>query len=349
MAGILRCFSILDIGSEDAAAILTQAGLPRRALEDPSFPIHFESELTAFLWAFRKLGPRRPTISQIFHRRDKLGIESLGVVGMAMRHAATASEAYRILLRFPGQSWGHSRLIITASGDLLDFNYVMTIPTLPTATDDELERLVELCTVLDVVSAIRNNEDLVGPQMRPLSISLPFDEPWDWSGIGSTLEYPVRFRAAGAHMFYPRALVQTPLPKANPLSLEMFSRAAEQLSGDFDDEVSTSEKVTRSLWAQCPPMGRGEVAAQIGLSERSLTRRLTLEGTSFSSLHSRVQLERAQNFLRNRMLTVAEIAYRLGYSDPAAFTRAFTGWTGCSPSRWRARVRNESTRTKPTT
>ena len=71
------------------------------------------------------------------------------------------------------------------------------------------------------------------------------------------------------------------------------------------------------------------------MSERNLTRRLAREGTSYSGLLARVQSERARNFLRNRELSVSEIGYRLGYSEPAAFTRAFTGWTGQSPLKWR--------------
>ena len=48
-----------------------------------------------------------------------------------------------------------------------------------------------------------------------------------------------------------------------------------------------------------------------------------------------MQSERAKNFLRNRDLSVSEIGYRLGYAEPAAFTRAFTHWTGQSPLKWR--------------
>ncbi|MCB1730812.1 MAG: helix-turn-helix transcriptional regulator, partial [Halieaceae bacterium] len=56
---------------------------------------------------------------------------------------------------------------------------------------------------------------------------------------------------------------------------------------------------------------------------------------SYSELLARVQSERACNLLRNRGLSVAQIGYRLGYTEPAAFTRAFTRWTGQSPLKWR--------------
>jgi hypothetical protein len=73
----------------------------------------------------------------------------------------------------------------------------------------------------------------------------------------------------------------------------------------------------------------------LGKSERSLTRQLGAEGTSYTELLAQVQEERAKNFLRSAVLSVAEVGYRLGYSEPAAFSRAFTQWTGVSPLKWR--------------
>ena len=80
---------------------------------------------------------------------------------------------------------------------------------------------------------------------------------------------------------------------------------------------------------------RNEIAKQLATSERSLARRLKAEGTSYNTLFAHVQAERARNFLRNQSLSVSEIAYRLGYTEPAAFSRAFSTWTGISPRDWR--------------
>ena len=93
----------------------------------------------------------------------------------------------------------------------------------------------------------------------------------------------------------------------------------------------------RWLWAYTPALKRGEIAQLLAMSERNLTRQLGREGTSYTQLLARVQEERAKNFLRNRALTVSEIGYRLGYTEPAAFTRAFTRWVGISPLKWRKR------------
>jgi AraC-like DNA-binding protein len=70
------------------------------------------------------------------------------------------------------------------------------------------------------------------------------------------------------------------------------------------------------------------------MSVRTLKRKLAEEGTSYSDLTDQVQLGRAVS-LRRSVLTVDEIADRLGYSDAANFTRAFRRWTGKSPRAYR--------------
>jgi AraC-like DNA-binding protein len=75
----------------------------------------------------------------------------------------------------------------------------------------------------------------------------------------------------------------------------------------------------------------------MGMSTRTLARRLRAAGTSYAELLQRVQSERARNYLRHTSTPIAEIAEWMGYSDAAAFTRAFQSWTGQTPARWRGR------------
>ncbi|MFT5692991.1 MAG: AraC-like DNA-binding protein, partial [Oceanicoccus sp.] len=137
-------------------------------------------------------------------------------------------------------------------------------------------------------------------------------------------------------------LENTPLPRANPLIYRSYEVIAEKLSHSLADESRLSESVTQCLWAQTPPLKRGEIAKKLSMSERSLTRKLHGEGTNYSELLTRVQSERATNFLSNRSLSVAEVAYRLGYSEPAAFSRAFNKWHAMSPLQWRHSFTNKS-------
>lgn len=78
------------------------------------------------------------------------------------------------------------------------------------------------------------------------------------------------------------------------------------------------------------------VAAQLGLSIRSLQRELERQGHTFSDLVEQTRYETALSLLRDPSMNIAEVAAMLGYRDPSSFSRAFARWAGCSPRRYRA-------------
>lgn len=79
-------------------------------------------------------------------------------------------------------------------------------------------------------------------------------------------------------------------------------------------------------------VGMEEVARAMGLSRQTLYRRLKNEGTTFEGVLDGLRRRLALRFLKEERLSVKEAAYRLGFADPAAFSRAFKRWTGMSPS-----------------
>jgi len=80
------------------------------------------------------------------------------------------------------------------------------------------------------------------------------------------------------------------------------------------------------------------VAQELGVSERTLQRRLTEEGTSFQSLLSAVRRARAHQLLADPALDLTEVALLLGYEDQSSFFRAFKIWEGVTPATWRGKV-----------
>lgn len=81
--------------------------------------------------------------------------------------------------------------------------------------------------------------------------------------------------------------------------------------------------------------GLAGVARQLGASERSLSRYLAGERTSYRQLLDRTRYRLARELLSHSAVPVADIATRLGYSDPANFNRAFRRWSGRSPGAFR--------------
>ncbi len=104
-------------------------------------------------------------------------------------------------------------------------------------------------------------------------------------------------------------------------------------------DASTASRTRRLLMER---MGQGEVSIvsvsrEVGLSARTLSRRLTEEGAYFRAIRDEVRGELGAALLIEPTISVADIAFFLGYSEPAPFHRAFKRWTGLTPQGYRRR------------
>ncbi len=114
-----------------------------------------------------------------------------------------------------------------------------------------------------------------------------------------------------------------------------------RLIGAASSVVSVSQQVRGFLEAalahetELPALG--EIAAALGSSEPTLRRHLAAEGASYQQLRKLCLCEAAQRCLRETDWSINRIAGYLGFSSEAAFRRAFVGWTGEAPSRFRSK------------
>ncbi len=106
---------------------------------------------------------------------------------------------------------------------------------------------------------------------------------------------------------------------------------------EYDLRVRVKRAVAASLTQGNPTIVQTAKAA--GMSARSLQRRLSDLGVTYSQIRDEVRLEAACILLQRTETSLAQISSDLGYADPANFTRAFHRWTGQNPSAYRRRVR----------
>jgi len=86
-----------------------------------------------------------------------------------------------------------------------------------------------------------------------------------------------------------------------------------------------------------------EISIRLGISEQTLRRRLSLEGTSYQQIKNNLRYNLANKLLGNRNLTISAISKQLNFSEPRAFTRAYFQWSGLTPKEFR----QKSNLTKP--
>jgi AraC-like DNA-binding protein len=118
---------------------------------------------------------------------------------------------------------------------------------------------------------------------------------------------------------------------------DFFARVA-KLVQDFAEPAPEERCFRKEVENAIEPMlDSGEVsiervARSLGMSRQTLYRRLRDEGVSFEAILEAKRRQLAIRYLGTERMSVKSVAYKLGFSDPAAFSRAFKRWTGVSPS-----------------
>ncbi|MFL6696934.1 MAG: AraC family transcriptional regulator ligand-binding domain-containing protein [Vitreoscilla sp.] len=132
--------------------------------------------------------------------------------------------------------------------------------------------------------------------------------------------------------------MQRPFLTANQGMWKFFEPALRQRLADLDRRASTVERVRGALLEALPAgqLSMQAVSTKLGVSSRTLQRRLQQEGSSFQQTLDALRNSLAHHYLQNSSMSGAEISFLLGFEDPNSFIRAFQGWTGTTPQALRA-------------
>jgi AraC-like DNA-binding protein len=335
ITGALGLMEAFGVTTQDSKEMIQNAGLPAHAFDDPSFPISANQHLELLNAILGEPKSDGSVIALVFLLASELQIENFGVVGLIMKYSESYQEVLRAGLAYPELNWGHSRIVVARVSTGFKTTFTMEQPKLAGISPERLEQLRCFCLLLDMMSTVMVTISIIGDLAVPIRITLPFCAPSDWSNVAQHAPCPIEFNAESAQVFYPFSIEQAVPINANSLWCRNFEAIAQKLSSMLSEGINHTERVSRWLWAYTPPLSRAEIATQLAMSERSLTRKLKNEGTSYKELYNHVQTERAKNFLRNSSLSISDIADRLGYSEPAVFTRAFATQTAMAPLKWR--------------
>jgi len=148
----------------------------------------------------------------------------------------------------------------------------------------------------------------------------------------------VAFGALQNVLVFEQADLQRPFVTHNA---EVLALVAPQLEAELAQQLAqftlrdqVKATLKKTLAGQRPELRA--VARELGVSRRTLQRRLSDERVTFQQLIAEARRELARHYLQHSSLELNETAYLLGYEDPNSFFRAFQQWEGTSPGEWRA-------------
>ena len=186
---------------------------------------------------------------------------------------------------------------------------------------------------------VRTGRFLVGRALSPLEVGLerptpPPPQPLD--PIERFFRCPVHYGYRGYRMAFALDLVDRPLSTGNGELARHADRVVEAYLDHIRSAGPVMEQVHQVVASLLADGGAGEptptaVARELAMSNRTLQRRLHEEGTTFRDIVAHVRIGLAKRLIAIDGLATNQVAERLGYSDSAAFRRAFKRRTGMTP------------------
>jgi AraC-like DNA-binding protein len=148
---------------------------------------------------------------------------------------------------------------------------------------------------------------------------------------------PIAFSAETNAVWFDAAFLERPIKRADPSLSPVLRRHADDLLSALPPSNSLATALHRHLLGTLSDglPNIGVAASALGVSTRSLQRRLEDEGTSFKAVLDDVRRTLALSHLRDGTRTVSEVAFMVGFSEVSAFSRAFRRWTGRSAVSYR--------------
>jgi AraC-like DNA-binding protein len=245
---------------------------------------------------------------------------AFGALAFVMASCATLREALQRFARYTRLLCDELRVDVIEEGDLASIVYVLEgVPAEPTLFEMALCHLVS--------TARKGTNDAFRPREvvfchRAAPRSLP-----------AALGAKVAFGGAQNAVICDRAALDLPLRGRNATLLGILERHVEQVLSSMPREEDLVAVVSVAIRALLP-LGEpslADAARRCALGPRTLQRRLHERGVTFRSLIDDVRRDAALEQLAHPHISVAEVAFALGFSDPRAFHHAFRRWTGKSP------------------
>jgi AraC-like DNA-binding protein len=247
----------------------------------------------------------------------------------AMVSAPTVREANEILRRYIGLLNDALEYSLEIHGERAISRLRSHVPIPRAATDFQLGTLY---------NAPRR---WLPPPPNPfVEIWLSYPEPPDTREHTRTFQgATLRFDAPFDAIVYERRYLELRPPHPDPKLHALLVKQLEQRAIELPPALKLRHRVRKLILSELSGgnPSADHIARRLGMSRRTLMRRLLEQGARFQELLDEVRLEIAERALISEEGGVAEIAERLGFAEPAAFRHAFKRWTGMTPSEYRAR------------
>jgi AraC-like DNA-binding protein len=331
----LACTKLREHG-KDVASVLVRAGLVPEAVEDPAVRLEARAQVKVLELAAQELGDDLFG----FHLAHDFDAREIGLVYYVMASSEQLADALRNAERYSRiVNEGVLLRVGVDRGATVALNYI-----------DFDRRLDRHHTEFWLVALVRICREVTDSRFAPSRLRVRHTRPELPAAFKAFFGVEVEFGSDADEIVLSAPVASLPAARGDAHLNRLLRQYAEAaLSSRPAKPASVRLEVERIL-PELLPHGRAstvEVARRLGMSSRSLSRKLREGGVAFAAILDELRKALAEHYLAGRELSVSEIAWLLGYREISSFTHAFRRWAGMTPRQFRLENGGERARKMP--
>jgi AraC-like DNA-binding protein len=315
--------AIQSLGGDPKRAF-QRAGLDMDEMQKPGARYPFRAMIR--LWNEARVEGADPCIG--LFAAKKLKPHAMHALGLAWLSSSTLATGLQRMVRYARIANTSLRFRLENEAEqvklVAEFHAHGLTPA-PEATEAVLAVIVKMCRLMTDSS------------FAPLLVTFTHEDNGHMEQYVDTFQAPVLWAKSENALYFDAQVLAQPVPAGNEELAAETSRIAERYLATLDPE-RVQDRVRKILLTLLPSgeVDQEAVAKTLHRSVSSLQRQLRAEGASYRQILDETRVTLAQQFVREKRYSLGQIAYLLGFSDQANFSRAFKRWTGHTPTEFRA-------------
>jgi AraC-like DNA-binding protein len=322
----LACARLDEMG-KDPTVILSKVGLTPEEARDPAIRLEVRSQIKLLELAAEEVQDEWLG----FHLARSFDLREIGLVYYVIASSDQLADALRNAERYSQINNEGVRLRFRMQDGIaaISLDYVNV--------DRHADRhQIEFW----LVTLVRICQQVTNRRLSPLRLKTKHFRNGTPTEFKAFFGVDIEFGADADEICFPQPIALLSVVGRDEHLNELLQRYAEEVLARKPRERLTVRSKAEDILSKQLPHGRvtaSEVARRLGMSLRTLSRKLGEEGTSFAEILDQLRAALAKRYLDDKMLPTSEIAWLLGYREISSLTHAFKRWTGMTPRRFRSR------------
>lgn len=325
-------FAAIRVGL-DPGDVAKRSGIELSALEDVDAMVPYDKQLKITRMIMTHQSRTNSSLNSVKHFVPK----RYGLVGHLMHHAPTLDQAFADFSRYQNLTGNiHQtqiacvpegiRMTVDLHPMVAKHNDYLAVPSRPEAP-------------VTVLLALARH--LTGKRIKPRRVSFRHEPRGDPAEHEEFFGVRAQFGMPADEIIFTRDTLDLPLLEPDKLKyrrvLDLVLAHIDPIAGLKVVGATLRQRLLQSMHLAAPKIS--VVARAMGMSMRTLQRRLAGEGTTFEKVVDQVRKDLTLQHIVNPTISTYEIAGLVGFSEPSPFFRAFRHWFGCTPRQWRRKHR----------